>query len=247
MPPHHLDTFKAQLADVRTVGQDASSRDMYGLMDQLTAYVANSVPSVACRAGCIACCSSELPGVSSLEWQVIHRHLLGLPAATQARLVAAADHLRPLAPVLQRHRQQKLSDSPNLGATPTLQCPFLLDGGCSIYAVRPLICRGYGYFGATLGEQTGFFGCLLASAHLKQVAGPGLDLPLFDPYRDRLDALNAAVGPATWAYLPQWLWAHIADGTLVGEASWAPDFGPAATAPPPRRRLPPNPRLRRTP
>jgi Fe-S-cluster containining protein len=242
-----IDAFVAQLADVRTVGADGSPQDLYGLVDRLTAHFATTVGSVACRDGCITCCSSELPAVSSLEWRVIYRHLLTLPAETREGVRQMAELLRPLQPAMAHHRSLKLAQSDQLGRTPALQCPFLLNGGCSIYAARPLICRGYGYTGATLGEQTGFFGCSLASAHISAVGPKGLDLPLFDPYQAKLQALNDAEGPSTWAYLAQWLWAHLDGDGFVAEAIWAPDFAVASAPPstPAPRRLPPNPRLRR--
>jgi Fe-S-cluster containining protein len=242
---HQLDSFLAQLPDVQTVGEAPSAQDLYGLIDQVTAHVASCVPSVACRAGCIACCSSELPAVTSLEWRVLYRHVLTLPEETQARIRQMAALLRPLQPVLARHRALMMAESDEVGQTPALQCPFLIDGGCSVYAHRGLVCRTYGYFGATVGGQTGFFGCVLASSHLQQVAPRGFELPRVEPYKARMRELNEAVAPSTWAYFPQWLWAHLDDaGAFVPEAIWAPDFG---EAPPPsaRRRLPPNPRLRR--
>jgi Fe-S-cluster containining protein len=239
-----LDAFAAQLAAVQTVGDNESASDLYGLINQVTAYVASCVPSVACRAGCIACCSSELPAVTSLEWRVLYRHLLTLPEETLAKIRQMAELLRPSQPLLQRHRALKLAESDEIGPTPALQCPFLIEGACSVYVARGLVCRAYGYMGATVGEQTGYFGCVLASAHLQQVS-KGLNLPRFDPYQQRMHELNEAVAPATWAYFPQWLWAHLANDAFVPEAIWAPEFGEASPPRAPKRRLPPHPRLRR--
>jgi hypothetical protein len=69
---------------------------------------------LACRAGCAACC---------------HQRVSVLPAEADA----IAAHLRRSDPA----RIDRLTERPRNAA-----CPFLDDGRCSIYAVRPLRCRG---------------------------------------------------------------------------------------------------------
>jgi hypothetical protein len=80
----------------------------------------------ACQAGCHACCLQPIP-VSSLEVQGLRwfalTHLSGRPA----RAVGAALLLPP--------------------AGPGAGCPFLVDGACSVYALRPMACREYVVFG----------------------------------------------------------------------------------------------------
>lgn len=70
----------------------------------------------ACKRGCTGCCQTERT-VSDVEYEALRLAVARLPAPTRARLVEAA------------------------AGTP---CPLLLDGGCAVYADRPVICRSHG-------------------------------------------------------------------------------------------------------
>lgn len=81
--------------------------------------------AVACAKGCDACCSlKDIPiyplELNGIYWYVIEK----LPAETKARL------------------KPRLSASAQTG-----ECPFLLDGACSIYDVRPIACRQFIVYG----------------------------------------------------------------------------------------------------
>src|SRR5262245_40191399 len=71
--------------------------------------------ALACRAGCGACCHQRV-AVLPAEADAIARHVLAHDPGRRARLMAARGERDP--------------------------CPFLDDGACAIYAVRPLRCRG---------------------------------------------------------------------------------------------------------
>jgi len=80
----------------------------------------------ACGAGCAACCLRPEVPVSQLEllgiwWYVVER----LPAEERLRLNER----------LLRHRDSRT-------------CPFLAEGRCSIYPLRPLACRFLHVFGS---------------------------------------------------------------------------------------------------
>ena len=82
--------------------------------------------TLACGPGCGTCCRQPIP-VTPLEFLLMRAHMrLRLDADTRARLEA-------------QHAAQ-LAAEPDPLARP---CPFLLDGSCSVYAVRPLACRRY--------------------------------------------------------------------------------------------------------
>ncbi|MDE7241348.1 YkgJ family cysteine cluster protein [Desulfovibrio sp.] len=82
--------------------------------------------TLACGPGCDACCRQPIP-VTPLEFLLMRSHMrLRLDAATRARLEA--------------QYEGQLAAQPDALQRP---CPFLLDGGCSVYAVRPLACRRY--------------------------------------------------------------------------------------------------------
>ena len=101
--------------------------EAYAILDAgIARAVAADPRQRACRVGCHACCLQPIP-VSTLEVQGLRwfalTHLSGRPA----RLAGAALLPQP--------------DGPGVA------CPFLVDGACSVYALRPMACREYVVFG----------------------------------------------------------------------------------------------------
>jgi hypothetical protein len=93
---------------------------------------ARKQPGFACAAGCAWCCHQQV-AVAPAEAVAIARHVLrNFPppalAALKARLAELDRRTRGLG-VAQRARLK-------------VPCAFVADGRCSIYAVRPLRCRG---------------------------------------------------------------------------------------------------------
>ena len=85
-------------------------------VDQHSARVfATYAQHFACRAGCDRCCQSERT-VSDVEHAALTDAVAALPPLTRARLAEQS----------------------------TPGCSLLLDGQCSVYADRPLICRSHG-------------------------------------------------------------------------------------------------------
>ena len=85
-------------------------------VDQHSARVFSAYPQhFACRAGCDRCCQSERT-VSDVEHASLTEAVAALPPLTRARL----------------------AEQTSAG------CSLLLDGQCSVYADRPLICRSHG-------------------------------------------------------------------------------------------------------
>lgn len=94
--------------------------DAYAVLDAgVAATVAASDRQAACRLGCALCCRQPIPA-SSLEilglcWYVTHQ---------------CRDPMRRrLLPGLRDRR--------------SVDCPFLVDGACAVYPLRPLVCREY--------------------------------------------------------------------------------------------------------
>jgi hypothetical protein len=85
----------------------------------------------ACRSGCHACCSQPIP-VSTIEAQGVRWFALSHLVGDLARRVGEA---------LMMQRQDP--------------CPFLADGVCAVYPLRPLACREYIVFNqpCRLGER----------------------------------------------------------------------------------------------
>ena len=81
--------------------------------------------AVACRQGCTGCCLRPTAPVTELELMGIWWYAVGFPEADNKKKV-----------------QARL-----LGRRQSAECPFLLEGSCSIYAMRPLACRILHVFG----------------------------------------------------------------------------------------------------
>lgn len=144
--------FRERMHAVDNLGRTGDERDLYVLLEELTAAVKAAYPGSLCQAGCSGCCESEIAvfHASPAEWALIEDHLDGaMPEADKQALAARFDRehrqrlwpyrllgmIRYFEPVADRYFEKA-----------PYRCPFLVGGRCSIYPVRPLACRMYGYF-----------------------------------------------------------------------------------------------------
>ncbi|OAN55209.1 hypothetical protein A6A04_11125 [Paramagnetospirillum marisnigri] len=110
---------------------------VFSLADQSWAATSGAVsfrlntPPMTCKAGCGWCCHQQV-GVSVVEAVRIAVHIRDLPAEQAAAVMARVRDLDRLTRGLTTSKR----------AATKQPCAFLVDGGCSIYAVRPLRCRG---------------------------------------------------------------------------------------------------------
>lgn len=106
---------------------------------------------ISCQAGCGACCAQPVP-VTTVEAENLARVIRDMPAARRravkariARSLAAVREagldgkLRTLPALTREERRKVAADYFNL----KLDCPFLENQSCSIYADRPLECREF--------------------------------------------------------------------------------------------------------
>jgi Fe-S-cluster containining protein len=156
---------------------------IYAEADRLTAAVADAT-GLACPTGCGACCVRTQPHVSVAD-------VAPLARAAIAAGEGEALHARATA----------------LGAGPcALFAPGQLPGGCTVYAIRPIICRLFAF--AAVRDKRGAPELAICREH--SAADPGA--------RGRVDAYLSAGGEV----------AMFAD--LQSEAH-EPDDGPAALVP----------------
>lgn len=100
-------------------------------IDKVVIQAANTGPPMDCKAGCAHCCRLPVQATAP-EVFVIAQHLRQQPPEQLARTTAA------LRQRLEERAQEALQPLPT---GPVLTCTFLEDARCSIYAVRPAVCR----------------------------------------------------------------------------------------------------------
>lgn len=143
-------------------GPDALSR-LSQLVDQAAAFaetVLKDVSSreppprpVACKKGCAFCCHGREVHVTSLEVLRIAGHI-----AENFPIDRIAALLTRTVEVEQEKREQWGEGPPRRN----FRCPLLVDNVCSVYPVRPFVCRGFNSYDA--------YACELQKKFLKEDA-----------------------------------------------------------------------------
>ncbi|PIQ28000.1 hypothetical protein COW36_03360 [bacterium (Candidatus Blackallbacteria) CG17_big_fil_post_rev_8_21_14_2_50_48_46] len=201
------------LQSASNVGESDDVHDLYYLIEFLVFLVEKQYPAIPCKAGCSQCCiDSGLPRVSALEWRHIHRYLLEMPATDRQRILAQNEQMhRPQVDLFLNEQLRLLQPEAKIPLPPfgCTQCPMLVEGMCSIYPVRPAICRAYGYFTWRRGpeQESQIFACRMAAdtllEALQQAGDETLAMPVWNRFQEKLYALNQGQGAI--ATLPLWL------------------------------------------
>lgn len=100
---------------------------LHSNMDALIAASVSADPAPQCKAGCAYCCSARVE-VSDPEALYIARHVQQMSCEERSALL---ERLR-----MKATESDGSLDRPNPGP-----CAFLVQGLCSIYPVRPSVCR----------------------------------------------------------------------------------------------------------
>ena len=120
LPADLIEREDALPARIRSDNASAQAKlgRIYALVDE---FAEHRTPYVACRRGCADCCRMNVE-VTSVE---------------AARIAAGTG--RPVRPLTQSkaHAPTEFAGQP---------CPFLVDNACSIYALRPYVCRHHASF-----------------------------------------------------------------------------------------------------
>lgn len=114
--------------------------------DQAQQHAQTDYPEMGCLTGCFDCCQHHGSPLSyAAEWAAIVNWLQSRPTLWTAALRRYRE--------LQQNLRRKLASAQVPGLSEALfeaPCPFLAEGRCSIYPVRPTTCRA---FGNTLVQQ----------------------------------------------------------------------------------------------
>lgn len=168
--------------------------DTYAISDSMTRDYLKTVSSVMCKKGCSNCCKNPTvpftqPELMGISWYLSEK----LPNALRARV----------------------KDRLTTHAT-TNECPFLIDDDCSIYEVRPLICRQFYVKNATCGVDEHILSTRPDDiiAPIESIATASL-LRLLDywPYRSNAEkehAFKTGVMQELTVYMHEYDWAAIA-------------------------------------
>lgn len=224
----YYDKLAAMLSDVSNVGGSWDEHDLYWVVEKAILAVQTNHPEFLCRAGCASCCYGDnIPLVTSAEWRLVYQELYGLPEAQRRLIVKQTKEL--WGPVLHmllpgkagyRDEDNQVRILPKATAG-TTHCPLLLYGNCSVYLTRPFNCRTFGYFAIDRGPDMRPYMCKAAVDHM-DATFPNVTLPLLDPYRD---AMKAIEGPdPVVAMLPLWVAAHIEAGDFSQVCNLSPDW-----------------------
>jgi Fe-S-cluster containining protein len=130
-----VNTARGILRERATVeGTAALARNVMAATSRLNDGLLARVPpgTVACKSGCDHCCYQSV-GVTPPEALAIWRHLTATLSAAELAALAAR--------IAEVHEQTRRMTSGER-FSPEHPCPFLAEGCCSIYEVRPLACRG---------------------------------------------------------------------------------------------------------
>ncbi|MEB3285446.1 MAG: YkgJ family cysteine cluster protein [Candidatus Sericytochromatia bacterium] len=172
-----LEFFRRAVGATTNLGESGDESDLYTVVDNIAQSVRDSYAGTVCRMGCSGCCDSPTAvfDVSLLEWRLIrayirenwtreqwqnftsrfereHLHRLGT-----YRFLHTIWHFEPIADHVWRRNGYR--------------CPFLLGGACSIYSVRPLACRMYGFFALVHRSRPSptVYGCRLQADHFEKM------------------------------------------------------------------------------
>ncbi len=122
-----------QSTDVGALASSAARVSVYA--DQMIATVTDRYkPALDCREGCSYCCRK--PGVLASVpelLRILHHIDSNFDPIARAALVQRA----------QAYALQMQGRDVNAPTKETVPCPLLVNERCSVYKVRPLVCRGY--------------------------------------------------------------------------------------------------------
>lgn len=227
----------APLVDSATnLGLSENNKDLYFLMDTLVQQVKEAYPDIPCKNKCSMCCEKfGLPRVTAVEWRAIHKYLTKkMDSETRAKIVKHVldNHLPQLEELM---KEQKRIQTPHMqrisedSVRPDFKCgycPLLVEGSCTIYPVRPAICRSYGYFSIRVEGQSQLFTCRPAADKmmglLKDRGVENWVLPVWDKFSEKVYEINRGQVVST---LPVWILSHLDENKEIkSEVNLNPDF-----------------------
>ena len=208
----NLDPYDAALDALAEV---TSLSQIYDLTGYVTGLVEQEFECMQCVQGCSECCS-QLPLVTSAEWELIvdwtHDNLL---VSDRKRIVERAtallsDYQSAMPSWMQLYEvdldsEDSVDRVADIFDNESTTCPFLFEGRCSIYLVRPLVCRSYGRMMRT-EEDSLYCQPILEKINAALAHGVEVELPIYGAFQETSYELNA--GLDYFSLLPVWILGH---------------------------------------
>jgi Fe-S-cluster containining protein len=137
--PEKENAVTAITKNTEEIAQVNNLNELYALTDEILQNVKTVYPEMLCKAGCNQCCKTYgSPLVTPLEWEKIKDFLDKAPNDFKDKIRSALHEVK------NRLKQRKTADLNQV--INNIQCPFLQDEICSVYPIRPLVCRMFGSF-----------------------------------------------------------------------------------------------------
>ncbi len=117
--------------------------ELYQLTDKVLEKAKVNYPSMLCKAGCNQCCKNYgSPQILPVEWENIKYHLDSCDEEYKNQVQASLQ-------VIKNNLKKMLIENDNVPVDKVVNditCPFLQNELCSVYSIRPLVCRMFGSF-----------------------------------------------------------------------------------------------------
>jgi Fe-S-cluster containining protein len=171
-----------------------SLEELYSLTGEVLNKVRNTNPGMLCKAGCNQCCKTYgSPLVTPLEWEKIRDFLDKADQDLKERIKTDLDKVKAGFKKVKNDKNRNLKNVIN-----NIQCPFLQNELCSVYEVRPLVCRMFGSFISRPGlpkvSGNSVFACEMEKdrwdAEISEKGLNSINLPDKAPFYDQLISLN---------------------------------------------------------
>ncbi|MFN8576732.1 MAG: YkgJ family cysteine cluster protein [Candidatus Sericytochromatia bacterium] len=144
---------------------------MQDLVKTLTDALDEVYPCISCKTGCYTCCTgASMPNVYAKEWQRIREYIKNLDEDTQNNIKNKAldmiNRKGELFQFIHNVLHQKITENDLTEFAQKIStelkcesCPLHQHGKCSVYEVRPIKCRVFGYFSFVFENKVQFLSC----------------------------------------------------------------------------------------
>lgn len=117
--------------------------ELYEITERISQCIKTIYPDIFCRMGCNNCCKIYgSPEIFQVEWERIENYLNNSDESYKINIRNSLTELKnSFRNILKSNQIMHVSK-----IIDRIKCPFLHEEKCSIYHLRPIVCRMYGIF-----------------------------------------------------------------------------------------------------